>query len=220
MNGYENQVMATHDRHYFELWLQILIMNLICGYNFQLLHYWHHPKNKITGVNMGNGKRNIVKRLRFLEIQAQQLDQLLELKNLSFTDFIHALIAQEFCRHQPYVPAEPEVMVEGVKAKPIKAQPIRTATPFNKLDPAFLLELGRIGNNINQIAKSLNILCLSDHHDPDDFSFLSCLAVLERIEAELHAQLGELPVITRSEHLVERRKEQALRYVSSARISS
>lgn len=57
---------------------------------------------------MKQGNRNIVKRLRFLDLQAEQLEQLLEWKGISFTDLIHALIAREYATSQPYVPKEIE----------------------------------------------------------------------------------------------------------------
>lgn len=169
---------------------------------------------------MKQGNRNVVKRLRLLDEQAEQLEQLLASKNISFTDLMHALIAQEYCRNQPYVPREADVLESVIKAKPSKSKSARPQTPFCVLDPAFLLELGRIGNNINQIARSLNILCLRDPKYQADFSFMSCLAVLDQIQTELHQHLGQLPIITRSEHAVERRREKALRYVTAARVEA
>ena len=166
---------------------------------------------------MKQGKRNIVKRLRFLEIEAEQLEQLLELKGISFTNLVHALIAHEYRMSQPYVPRENETQLGVIQAKASPPKVSRVATSYCKLDPAFLRELGRIGNNINQIAKSLNILCLSQQKNKVDFSYIQCLAVLENIQQLLHQHLDPLPIITRSEYQVERRKEQALRYVTTQR---
>ena len=166
---------------------------------------------------MKQGNRNIVKRLRFLDLQAEQLEQLLEWKGISFTDLVHMLIAHEYATSQPYVPRESELQNSVVRAKNVATKVSRVATSYCKLDPEFLRELGRIGNNINQIAKSLNILCLSQQKQKMDFSYIQCLAVLENIQQQLHQHLDPLPIITRSEYQVERRKEQALRYVTTQR---
>lgn len=45
---------------------------------------------------MANGKRTVVKRLRFTDAQVQELEQLLAAENMIFTDFIRFLIAREF----------------------------------------------------------------------------------------------------------------------------
>lgn len=166
---------------------------------------------------MKPGNRNIVKRLRFSDQQAEQLEQLLEWKGISFTDLVHALIAHEYATSQPYVPRDIESQNSVVRAKNVATKVSCVATSYCKLDPAFLRELGRIGNNINQIAKSLNILCLSQQKHKVDFSYIQCLAVLQNIQQLLHQHLDPLPIITRSEYQVERRKEQALHYVTTQR---
>ncbi len=166
---------------------------------------------------MKQGNRNIVKRLRFLDQQAEQLEQLLAWKGISFTELVHDLIAHEYAMSQPYVPRETEAHNSVIRVKNVATKVSRVATPYCKLDPEFLRELGRIGNNINQIAKSLNILCLSQQKHKADFSYIQCLAVLQNIQQLLHQHLDALPIITRSEYQVERRKEQALRYVTTQR---
>ena len=108
---------------------------------------------------MPNGKRNIVKRLRFLAEQAQQLDQLLIRENMIFTDFIHLLIAREFMSKQHTVLKHVEITDEPEKVE-IKCRHRRREKFIQpsalKVDPELLRELGRIGNNINQIAKAIN----------------------------------------------------------------
>ena len=42
---------------------------------------------------MKQGNRNIIKRLRFLDLHAEQLEQLLVWKGISFTELMHDLIA-------------------------------------------------------------------------------------------------------------------------------
>ena len=166
---------------------------------------------------MKQGNRNIVKRLRFSDLQAEQLEQLLMLKGLGFTDLVHALIAHEFLMSQFYVPHQKDMQESVVQATANHAKVTRVATNYCKLDPAFLRALGCIGNNINQIAKSLNIICLSHPYERANFSYLQCLLTLEQMQSLLHQHLSKLPTISRSEHQVERRREQALRYVTTQR---
>lgn len=138
-------------------------------------------------------KRNIVKKLRFLEIQAQQLDQLLQAENMIFTDYIHLLIGREFMKKQHTVLYEIEVIHDvEIKKRHRRKDPV-AQRPTPKIDPDFLRELGRIGNNINQIARALNYLCLAQQHEQLNFSFLECIEILELMQAELHQHLSLMP---------------------------
>lgn len=159
---------------------------------------------------MANGKRTIVKRLRFTNAQAQKLEQLLEAENMIFTDFIHFLITQEFLakKNTQLVEDETGLVTETAKKRHRrKAKYMQTFVA--QVDPILLRELGRIGNNINQIAKSLNRLCLGKQADIDRFSFGMCLQILSEIQQELHQHLEPLPPIVRSEAAVERAKQRA-----------
>jgi hypothetical protein len=159
---------------------------------------------------MEKGKRSITKRLRFLALQAQQLDQLLIDHNMIFTDFVHGLIEYAFMKNQYTVlklselPPVPEPTKRHRRPEKIVQRPGPDA------DPMLLLEIGRIGNNINQIARALNYLCNADRQQQQRFSFVECLHVLHRIQAELHAVLGELPAIHRSEQAVKRARDRAI----------
>lgn len=169
---------------------------------------------------MPNGKRNIVKRLRFSAEQAQQLDQLLIRENMIFTDFIHLLIAREFMSKQHTVLKHVEITDEPEKVE-IKCRHRRREKFIQpsalKVDPELLRELGRIGNNINQIAKSLNRLCLSKQADIEKFSFGICLKILCEIQQELHQHLEPLPPIFRSDKAVERAKQRAIARATTGR---
>ena len=79
---------------------------------------------------------------------------------------------------------------------------------YTKLDRELLLELSRIGNNINQVAKVLNTI-RQDPKSVSSFSFLECFHVLSQIQNDLHDWLGELPKIKRSPEAVERARERA-----------
>ena len=178
----------------------------------------HPPKtpkkpHESNGEFMANGRRTIVKRLRFTNAQAQKLEQLLEAENMIFTDLIHFLITQEFLAKKNTQLVEDRIGLEtetdsAEKRHRRKAKYMQPFVP--KVDPVLLRELGRIGNNINQIAKSLNILCLSKQTDIERFSFGMCLQILSEIQQELHQNLDPLPPIVRSDAAVERAKQRAI----------
>lgn len=167
---------------------------------------------------MANGRRTIVKRLRFTNAQAQKLEQLLEAENMIFTDLIHFLITQQFLAKKNTQLIEDEIGLETESAKKRHRRKAKYMQPFvPKVDPVLLRELGRIGNNINQIAKSLNILCLSKQTDIERFSFGMCLQILSEIQQELHQHLEPLPTIVRSDAAVERAKQRAIARATTGR---
>ncbi len=162
---------------------------------------------------MKQGKREIVKRLRFLALQAEQLDALLKSENMIFTDFVHHLIAHEVMRNTHSVVRVEEQIPEELDTKRKRrrrATAIFEPRPAPKLDPAFLRELGRIGNNINQIARSLNYLCLQQQQSQQQFSFLECLEELQKIQNLLHQHLTILPDFNRSEQAVTNARTRAI----------
>ena len=95
-------------------------------------------------------------------------------------------------RHKP-----PEVKVKTIKR-------------YIDTDPNLLIELGRIGNNLNQTAKALNII-YKDPNAISKFSFLECFHALSQMQNDLHHFLGELPKIERSPEAVNRARERALK---------
>lgn len=96
---------------------------------------------------MKTGKRTITKRLRFLALQEQQLDQLLIANSMNFTDFVHWLIGQAFMKTQHTVPKETEGAQPEPEIKKRHRRPEKILQrPAPKADPKLLLELGRIGN--------------------------------------------------------------------------
>lgn len=87
---------------------------------------------------------------------------------------------------------------------------IKTIKRYVDTDPNLLFALGKIGNNLNQVAKALNII----YKDPNaiaKFSFLSCLHSLSEMQNDLHDYLGELPKIERSSEAINRARERALK---------
>lgn len=178
-----------------------------------------NPHNS-NGEVMANGKRTIVKRLRFTHAQAEELEKLLESENMTFTDFIRYLIARTLSEKKMIDFEEENGEVESEnkdveKRHRRKAKHMQPHVP--KVDPALLRELGRIGNNINQIAKSLNRLCLGKQVDIERFSFGICLQILSETQQKLHQHLEPLPPIVRSDAAVERAKQRAIARATTGR---
>ncbi|MHB8267432.1 plasmid mobilization relaxosome protein MobC [Bradyrhizobium sp.] len=51
--------------------------------------------------------------------------------------------------------------VDYVRAQLLADRPIRSPAKQGHLDPLFLLQLSRLGNNLNQIARRLNVMRLA-----------------------------------------------------------
>jgi hypothetical protein len=68
---------------------------------------------------------------------------------------------------------------------------------YQKTDPALLLELAKIGNNINQIARALNIIKNADLQEQCKLDIFSVLLVLKGIQTELEHVFPSLPKISR-----------------------
>ncbi len=147
---------------------------------------------------MKTGKRTITKRLRFLALQEQQLDQLLIANSMNFTDFVHWLIGQAFMKTQHTVPKETEGAQPEPEIKKRHRRPEKILQrPAPKADPKLLLELGRIGNNLNQMARALNIIKNANPQEQQKLDIFSVLLVLRGIQTELEQVFPALPKIGR-----------------------
>ncbi len=147
--------------------------------------------------------KTVVKRLRLTELEASQLEKYLDDRDLNFSEFVNSLISQQIMSEIPTVLAEhAQSMIQPIPQK--KRQSIKQPP----VDPALLFQIGRIGNNVNQIAKVLNTI-RQDPKSVSNFSFLECFHVLSQIQNDLHEWLGELPKINRSPEAVERARERA-----------
>lgn len=111
--------------------------------------------------------------MRLTETEAKNLDDLLEQTELNFSQLVRKGITD--------LKAE----INGIEKK-------KTPKKTSKIDKAALLELGRVGNNINQIAKSLNIL-KNQQPQVDDFNYFQCLCVLKEMRDELQNVVVQLP---------------------------
>lgn len=163
---------------------------------------------------MKKSKRDITKRLRFNDEQAKRLDSYIQMKKFTFTDFTHSLIKSELDRlgwlcneNSPFDEMKVNTTVTHL---PIRQ---RRREKFNlmgrvapSVDPQLLRTLGGIGNNINQIARSLNLLCLQPLDVQQQFSFIDCFDVLADIQQQIHQYLPEIPKYTISEKLADHRR--------------
>ena len=89
--------------------------------------------------------RSRTKIFRLTELQLEQLEQQLKKENTNFTDFIHSLIEREVMQNAITVQQHP------VEIKPLRTKVkivVEVVKRYQKTDPALLLELAKIGNNI------------------------------------------------------------------------
>lgn len=150
-------------------------------------------------VMMPKQLKTKIRQLRLTESKDQQLHHYLSKYGLNFSEFadrlIHEKLSTEF--HAVLKKSQRAYFENKV-----------TASETQKIDPALLLEIGRIGNNLNQISKSLNIIKNSSEHEQQRFDFLQCLYTLQNIQTELHSVLPTLPKITTSEQAIKNKKDQ------------
>lgn len=137
--------------------------------------------------------RTEVKKVRLTPTESKNLDAFLKDIDTSFSAFVRDAIS----------------LRQSVKKATEKSR-IAVAPP-PKIDPELLLEIGRIGTNVNQISKSLNIIKNNENSSlAINFSFIECLQVLKQMQVDLHAVVGELPKIKRSEAAVNNAKKRAV----------
>jgi hemerythrin-like domain-containing protein len=88
---------------------------------------------------------------RLTELQLEQLEKHLEKEGTTFTDFIHSLIQREVMQDSITVtqPTEEELQTR-TKIKTV----VEIVKRYQKTDPDLQLELSKIGNNLNQIARA------------------------------------------------------------------
>ncbi|MCX0343939.1 MobC family plasmid mobilization relaxosome protein [Acinetobacter radioresistens] len=138
--------------------------------------------------------RSRTKIFRLTELQLEQLEQQLKKENTNFTDFIHSLIEREVMQNAITVQQHP------VEIKPLRTKVkivVEVVKRYQKTDPALLLELAKIGNNINQIARALNIIKNADPQEQRKLDIFSIFLVLKAIQTELEQVFPSLPKISR-----------------------
>ena len=138
--------------------------------------------------------RNKTKIFRLTDLQLEQLEQHMQKENTNFTDFIHSLIEREVMQDAITVQqTQDEIKPTRTKIKTV----VEVIKRYQKTDPALLLKLAKIGNNLNQIARALNIIKNADHQEQRKLDIFSVLLVLKGIQTELEKVFPALPKISR-----------------------
>lgn len=176
-----------------------------------------HGKPKMKEKSQNPEIRDRLKKFRFNQNELDQIEVILKMKGgQSLTDFFRNAIHSEIKRSSFYVPTLKEQQSNLVlRPKHIKKTKLEIIKQYQKIDPTLLLELSRIGNNVNQIARALNVI---KETSGTKFDFLQCQYILKSIQTELHEFLPSLPKIKRSDQAVERRKAQLEKKLESLSI--
>ena len=127
---------------------------------------------------------------RLTELQLEQLEKHLEKEGTTFTDFIHSLIQREVMEDAVTVkrPTEEELHPR-TKIKTV----VEVVKRYQNTDPDLLLELSKIGNNLNQIARALNIIKNADPQEQRKLDIFSIFSVLKGIQTDLEQVFPALP---------------------------
>lgn len=154
--------------------------------------------------------RTKTKSFRLTELQLKQLEIHLKKENSEFSDFLHSLIQREIMQDAVTV-QQPHDEIKPTRTK-IKTV-VEVVKRYQKTDPDLLLELAKIGNNINQIARALNIIKNADQQEQRKLDIFSVLLVLKSIQTELEQVFPALPKISRQS------PEQLQKRLSSLQLS-
>ena len=146
--------------------------------------------------------RSKSKIFRLTELQLEQLEQHLEKEQTTFTDFILSLIQREIMKDAVTVRRPEEELQPRTKIKTV----VEVIKCYQKTDPDLLLEFSKIGNNLNQIARALNIIKNADPQEQRKLDIFSIFSVLKGIQTELEQVFPALPKISRQS--TERLKKQ------------
>ena len=137
--------------------------------------------------------RSKSKIFRLTELQLEQLEQHLEKEQTTFTDFILSLIQREIMKDAVTVRRPEEELQPRTKIKTV----VEVVKRYQKTDPDLLLELSKIGNNLNQIARALNIIKNANPQEQRKLDIFSIFLVLKSIQTELEQVFPARPKISR-----------------------
>ena len=137
--------------------------------------------------------RSKSKIFRLTELQLEQLEQHLEKEQTTFTDFILSLIQREIMKDAVTVRRPEEELQPRTKIKTV----VEVVKRYQKTDPDLLLELSKIGNNLNQIARALNIIKNANPQEQRKLDIFSIFSVLKNIQTDLEQVFPALPKIIR-----------------------
>ena len=134
-----------------------------------------------------------IKKFRLTDLQLEQLEQHLKKENTNFTDFIQSLIQREVMQDAVTVQQPQDMQRPRIKIKTV----FEVVKRYQKTDPDLLLGLSRIGNNLNQIARALNVIKNADQQQQRKLDIFSLMLVLKGIQNELEQLFPVLPKISR-----------------------
>ena len=138
--------------------------------------------------------RTKTKSFRLTELQLKQLENHLKKENSEFSDFLHSLIQREVMQDVVTVQySQAELKQLRTKVKTV----VEVVKRYQKTDPNVLLELSKIGNNLNQIARALNIIKNADPQEQRKLDIFSVFSVLKGIQNDLEQVFPALPKISR-----------------------
>ena len=137
--------------------------------------------------------RSKSKIFRLTELQLEQLEQHLEKEQTTFTDFILSLIQREIMKDAVTVRRPEAELQPRTKIKTV----VEVVKRYQKTDPDLLLELSKIGNNLNQIARALNVIKNADPQEQRELDIFNIFLVLKSIQTELGEVFPSLPKISR-----------------------
>lgn len=159
-----------------------------------------------------------IKRLRMTVEEKNQLDDFLDKRNLQFSDFNNRLIKNALSAEFHLV----EMPDHYVKPQfPLKQKKHHRPPP--KVDPAVLFELGRVGTNLNQCARALNLIKNDRQQELDltqEFSFIECLQVLQAIQEDIHSVIGEIKKTTMSDTAIENARSRVIKAVELTEVET
>ena len=159
-----------------------------------------------------------IKRLRMTVEEKNQLDDFLDKRNLQFSDFNNRLIKNALSAEFHLV----EMPDHYVKPQfPLKQKKHHRPPP--KVDPAVLFELGRVGTNLNQCARALNLIKNDKASELDltqEFSFIECLQVLQAIQEDIHSVIGEIKKTTMSDTAIKNARSRTIKAVELTEVET
>ena len=138
--------------------------------------------------------RSKTKNFRLTPLQLEQLELHIEKERTNFTDFIHSLIQREVMHGAVTVRGK---MKEETEPRLKVKTEVEVVKIYQVTDPALLLALSKIGNNLNQIARALNIIKNADPRDQRKLDIFHVLLVLKGIQNDLEQIFPTLPKISR-----------------------
>lgn len=138
--------------------------------------------------------RNKLKKYRFNQSELDQIQAISTSRNMTRTDFFRHAISEQIKKNHYHVLTEEDTKkycVFNVKYLYIHVKKIETVKRYEKIDPDLLFELSKIGNNINQIAKTLHQIN-NNKSSATDINYLFVLQALSEMQNTLHSITKDL----------------------------